>query len=173
MKVLFVCTANICRSAYAVRRAEALAEEGSALEFASGGTLGTPGLPMSAEIAAELEQRGGSADGFESARLGPEARSADIVLTMENSHKAFVIDEYPELIPRTFTIRQFAAALEQLDPQVRGKAVVRSAYRFRRSSPGDVDDPYLRGAEAAHRCADEIDALLAAILPRLEPEAVG
>ena len=135
MKVLFVCTANICRSAYAVRRAEALAEEGSALEFASGGTLGTPGLPMSAEIAAELEQRGGSADGF--------------------------------------TIRQFAAALEQLDPQVRGKAVVRSAYRFRRSSPGDVDDPYLRGAEAAHRCADEIDALLAAILPRLEPEAVG
>ena len=33
--------------------------------------------------------------------------------------------------------------------------------------PWDVEDPYRRGTKAARRCADEIDAVLATIIPTL------
>ena len=183
MKVLFVCTANICRSAYATRRAVALTAADSGVLFAGAGTHARPGMAMSAEMARELQARGGSAEGFVSMPLGPHVRSADVVLTMQETHRAFVLEEYPELTTRTFTIRQFAAALEAMALEVvaaeepaagtspaagRSPAdLVRTAYRMRGVSPGDVADPYGRGQEAARICADEIDDLLAVILPWL------
>ncbi len=167
MKVLFVCTANICRSAYATRRAVALTTPDAGLLFAGAGTHARPGLAMSAEMARELEARGGSAEGFASMPLGPLARSADLVLTMEEAHRSFVLDEYPGLVTRTFTIRQFAATLDDVPAGTAPADLVRTAYRMRGASPGDVADPYGRGQEAARICADEIDDLLAAILPRL------
>ncbi len=182
MKVLFVCTANICRSAYATRRAVALAAADSGVLFAGAGTHARPGMAMSAEMARELEARGGSAEGFASMPLGSHVRSADLVLTMQEAHRSFVLEEYPELTTRTFTIRQFAAALEAMAPEAMAPEamalerlaagpspadLVRTAYRMRGVSPGDVADPYGRGQEAARICADEIDGLLAVILPRL------
>src|SRR5690606_26727935 len=51
LKVLFVCTANICRSAYAEVAARRLLGDRTDLEFTSAGTHGHDGEPLNAEMA--------------------------------------------------------------------------------------------------------------------------
>lgn len=75
LRVVFVCTANICRSAYASVRAAQLFGEGAAVEVSSAGTHGWIDQPTDEPIATELRARG--ADPF---GRGPEAAQLDALL---------------------------------------------------------------------------------------------
>ena len=110
LRVLFVCTANICRSPFM----ELLARQqvGDALAVSSAGTRGSTDHPMSEEMADRLRERGISPDGFRSRPLtGELVEEADLVLTAEAAHRAFALDEWPAAFRRIFTLGQFAAAV--------------------------------------------------------------
>ncbi|ETK33474.1 low molecular weight phosphatase family protein, partial [Microbispora sp. ATCC PTA-5024] len=78
-RVLFVCTANICRSAMAERVAATALAGLPGLEVESAGTHARHGLPVAAETARALAEAGVPASGFASRPLTPElVRAADL-----------------------------------------------------------------------------------------------
>lgn len=178
MKVLFVCTANICRSAYAEVVARQLVGPGSTLEFRSAGTRGNDGDPMEPGMAAEAVLRGASTDDFRSSRLTMAmVDSADLVLTAEAAHRRRILEERPLAMRTAFSLGQFVRGLqaaEATDPatgvplleRVRAKAATARADE-------DVADPYGRGPAAARTAAAELEQLLRRVLPTLEGVSSG
>lgn len=106
MRILYVCTANICRSASAaalmgdqVRKHAALA----GIEVASAGThagAGRPGCAVAPALA-------GRAQAHRSQLLTPALVAwADLVLAASRDHRSAVVLMDPAARPRTFTLRQ-------------------------------------------------------------------
>lgn len=169
LTVLFVCTANICRSAYAHRRAEQMV--GGGARVISAGTHAREGQPMDLLMADEITRRGGNPGGFTSRPLTLEqAKTADLILTAEAAHRSWILEDWPYLLARTFTIGQFASQLDRVTSET-GADVIDEvhALRSRASGNDDVADPYRRGPEAAAACAKQVDTLLSVVLPRLVP----
>lgn len=167
-RVLFVCTANICRSAYAELRT---AHQGVAgLEVGSAGTHGWADAPMDPPMARQLEARGVDASAFRSRRLTRAlVDEADVVLTATAAHRTFVLQERPAAVGRTFSLGQLAAALDSVADDLTGRDLLVAARRARATavSDDDVADPYGRGPAAAAAAAQHLDALLDRVLPRL------
>ena len=100
--VLFVCTANICRSAYAEVTARHLLGSRTDVVFSSAGTHGHASQPLNSEIAEFLPRA--AHDGFASRRATRDLiDSADLVLTAEASHRTFLLDEYPHAFRKVLT----------------------------------------------------------------------
>lgn len=169
MHVMFVCTANICRSAYATARAAQLAA-GTDLVFGGCGTHALVGHPVEAEMAARLGARGADGEGLRSRQATPALlKGADLVLTMTRQHRSWVTDEAPSLMSRTWTLRQAAAMTEQVSADLPLDDRLRTAWRSRALAGRDIDiaDPYRRGPRAAETCAQQIDQCLEALIPWL------
>lgn len=176
LNVLFVCTANICRSAYAEVRARSLltgSEPGAAapgLSIASGGTWGWDSHPIDEGMGAVALARGVDPAAFRSRRLATEhVQRADVILTAAREHRAFILEDWPSALSKTFTLGQFAASLDRVDPSLRGRELIAGVRGARLSATPamDVVDPYRRGASAAAACADHLDDLLSVVVPRL------
>ena len=167
LRVLFVCTANICRSPHMELTARALAGADSGVVFTSAGTHGFVDSPMNPEMAGTLDA--GAADSFRSRRLDARLLAeADLVLTAEASHRTWILEEHPQLVRKVFTLGQFHAAVDQ-HPDLRGRALV-EAVASRRTparAADDVADPYRRGIAAAETAAGRISTMLSVIVPRL------
>lgn len=180
LRVLFVCTANICRSAYAERRARFLHETitggAEAVEFHSAGVHGFDHKHMDRPMAVELQQRGGDPHGFRSRPLSAsDITSADLIVTAETAHRTFILDDFPQVVSRLFTMGQLSQSLTRVDPALRGRDLLQ-ALRSQRGPAGvelDVVDPYRKGQEAAAACADAIDGHLHDLVPRLVDGAGG
>jgi protein-tyrosine-phosphatase len=175
LRVLFVCTANICRSAYASVRAAQLLGEDSSVEVSSAGTHGWVDRPIDPPMAAELRARGADPSCFRSRRLTAEiVRDADLILTAETAHRDFIIDEWPAAFQRTFTLQQFADAVTDAALNLDPRTLVAGAARLRQAAQpsGNVPDPFGRGMEASAACAAHVDALLEVILQGLAPEVL-
>lgn len=169
LTVLFVCTANICRSPYAALRAPAFVPAGRGLRCFSAGIPGSLAEPMSAEMGAVLRARGGEPSGHRSQPVtGAVLDAVDVVLTMEAGHRRALSDNWIGAAPKIFTMSQFAAAA-QTEPcqQLTGRQLVGAVSRARAPVGADVADPYGRGPAANAAAADLIDALLRRIVPRL------
>lgn len=166
--VLFVCTANICRSAMAERLARGglevrLGEAAGALAVRSAGTRGWEGAPMDPSARAVLRQRGADPSGFIARTLTEEmVREANLVLCADRGHRAEVVEMVPAATRRTFTLREFGRLLAGVEGatlavgsvQERADAMVRLALHRRgtitpaRPEDDDVPDPYQRPYEA-------------------------
>ncbi|MGY1752131.1 arsenate reductase/protein-tyrosine-phosphatase family protein [Blastococcus sp. SYSU D01042] len=123
MRILFVCTGNICRSPMAERLAASWAREaldGSPesheLQIDSAGLLATPDLPMDRRAAAALVALGGDPVAFASRIYTPDmGERADLVLTMTRRHRRAVLESTPRGLRRTFTLREAADLLQNAD----------------------------------------------------------
>lgn len=168
LNVLFVCTANICRSPFMEQTARELAGDAK-ITFASTGTHGLTGHPMEKEMQATL------------AAIDPAFRSrplsrdlvdwADLILTAESSHRAFVMEEHPRALRKVFTLGQFAR-VAQAAPELRGRDLIAAAGE-RRTPPlpeDDIDDPYRRGKAAAMAAAGKMSTMLRSIVSALAEE---
>jgi protein-tyrosine-phosphatase len=167
--VLFVCTANICRSPFMEQTARMLAGDATGVRFTSAGTQGLTDHAMDDVMAANLEQPDHA---FRSRRLTRELiEQADLVLTAESTHRAFILDEFPQAVRRVFTLGQFAAYVEQLDG-LRGRDLIAAAGE--RRTPADLSldiaDPYRRGNAASATAAGTISTMLSVIVPALVEE---
>lgn len=169
LRVLFVCTANICRSPYMEIHARHLAGPDATVTFASAGTHGFDHRPMNDPMVRQLAE-GLDHSTFRSRPLTAELLyDADLVLCAEASHRQFVLDEHPALFRKVFTLGQFAEAVRRSDPTLSGEELVAAASTV----PGiaqwvdDVADPYRRGSKAAGTAAAQITALLDVVVPAL------
>lgn len=176
LKVLYVCTANICRSPYLELRSRQLQaanpQISDGLRFTSAGTHGFREQPVDGEMAAVLAERGVdvSSETFHSRRLTAEmVEEADLVLTAEASHRDVVLGEVPSAFRKVFTLGQFAETARRVDTDATGHDLIAAANQRRAaaSDHSDIGDPFRKGRAAAEKCADQIDDLLGVILPRL------
>lgn len=108
----------------------------------------------------------GGADpaGFIAQQLSaPLLRQADLVLGMTREHRSAAVDLVPAVVRRSFTLREYARLLGQIDPELlptgspaeRARASLPLAAAQRRragASDDDVADPYRR-AETAYALA--------------------
>lgn len=167
LRVLVVCTANICRSPYLQLALQAAA--GQAVAVTSAGTHGFVDKEMDAEMAAQATARGLDPAGFRSRPLTRElVAEADLVLTAEARHRSFVLEEHPAAFKKVFTVGQFARGVAGLPDGTSPREAVARLAASRPSADGaDIADPYRRGPAAAAACADHIDRLVREVTPAL------
>lgn len=173
--MLFVCTANLCRSPVA----EHLARDqlaGCGLIVGSAGVHAHPGTAMDDDAAAALQGRRLDVGAFRTRRLDAALLAGPaLVLVATRRHRAAVAELDPRAGGRTLTLPEmarYAAALDttELDasgsPRGRLVAVVSAAVALRgtlapeRPGDDDVADPYRQGATAMRATVTEIDAWL-------------
>lgn len=180
-QVLFVCTANHCRSPIA----EQLLAHDAAKRFgtndgwqvASAGTDIPGPWPLHDLAATVLAQRLPAVAEHRSVALTPSAiTDSGLILTASRRHRSVVVSTVPAAVGRTFTILQFARLCDQVDkitgddPGELGRELVVQA-KLARSSlqpvPGDEDDlpdPMGRGLAEFTLCADRLQDAINRIL---------
>ena len=192
VRILTVCTGNICRSPVAERLLQTGLNQvvPGGFEVASAGTramVGDPMQPISADI---VRTYGGDPDGFEARQLNSKIlRGVDLVLTMTSGHRGEVLQQDASMLKRTFTIREFARMLDVLDgratdapaedpgdadPLAANTAYWRSlsarAAGVRHlalpadSAENDIIDPYRRSPEVYRQMEDELAPAIVSIL---------
>ncbi|WP_139977467.1 adenylyl-sulfate kinase [Nocardioides litoris] len=174
LRVLMVCTANLCRSPSMEITARRLAGDGASVVVTSAGTHGFTDRPMDEPMAAALLVRHpGAAADVEAFRSRPLTRAlveeADLVVTAEATHRSFVLDETPGAFRKVFTLGQLAEAVRRLPDDLDRDELLHRLGERRGSASADLDvtDPYQRGPEAAAACAAHVEELLGAVVPRL------
>ena len=106
MRILYVCTANICRSASAERLlldAVAASPELSGIDVRSAGTHAMPGSP-GCSMAPALT--GHAAEHRSQALTAELVKWADLILPAARDHRPSILELAPNSRTRTFTIRQ-------------------------------------------------------------------
>jgi protein-tyrosine-phosphatase len=171
-RVLFVCTANICRSA----TAELLARQRFGEEaniFRSAGFL-EPGHAVPGDLVKVLADRGIDASAHRSYQLDEASvAAADVLLTMESSHIQRITSISPEALAKSVPLKEAAQLMERLEPgPVTVERLLAELNRDRDpltylGARWDVDDPFGRRAKAYRRAVDEIAALVDVVIGRL------
>ena len=166
--ILFVCTGNICRSPTAERLlrhalAQRLGERASSFDVTSAGVGALVDEPIQPHAAALLAAQGVDVEGFAARQLDADLLAgSDLLLAMTREHRSAAATQMPQIVPRLFTLREFArlatAGAEQADldadPVPRAGQLVKAAAAMRGlARPGkpaddDVPDPYGRPADA-------------------------
>lgn len=174
LRIHFVCTANICRSAYCHARAAHLFNP-SRFEISSSGIQAEEGLPMWERMRRELERHQSEATATSSHQIEiDDAVEADLILTMTAGQRDAIVGWWPQVMKRTFTLPQFVAIASELtwdDPTMDPRQVIGKAFqnRFAAGSTDDIEDPYRRSSEIVRACADELDGLLEDLEHMLTP----
>lgn len=158
VRVLCVCTGNVCRSPAAERLLQRVL--GDTGRVRSAGTRALVGQPVSTPMAHLLTDDGVQSGGFAARWLTePMVLHADLVLALTREHRGDVVELSPAAVRRTFTLLEFARLLETSDlsglPQGpeghRWAAAVAVAAARRRAigDPGadDVIDPFRQPLE--------------------------
>ncbi len=171
-RILFVCTANICRSPFLELYARA--RLGSpAVAFSSAGTHGFVDQPISDEMGVEAAAHWGLEVGdFRSRRLtGDLLDRADLVLTAERRHRQFILDDHADAFRKVLTLGQVVRAAAVATPHQDAAGLLAELGRHRglAEPADDIADPYRLGPAAQATAARQMSAMLDALRPLLEP----
>jgi protein-tyrosine phosphatase len=187
MRVLFVCTGNLCRSPLAERLTTAALRRGLGpgamddVHIASAGLEARAGAEMDPRTRSALARLGGDASGFTSRPFAPGmAESADLVLTMSRQQRTDVLRAVPRGLRKTFTLLEAADlvgcveldSVAQLRPALPASVLalrLDAARRHHRdAATDDIPDPIGRSSRVHAEVADQIAAavkpLVAALL---------
>ncbi|MCF6391018.1 low molecular weight phosphatase family protein [Mycobacterium sp. MBM] len=166
MRVLFVCTGNICRSPTAERLATAYADRHhmADLSASSAGTRAVIGHPVHPLAEPVLRQLGGDPTDFAAKHLTVKiAAAADLVLTMTRAHRDRVLELAPHKLNRTFTLPEAAAlAVNHGAQTVADLANLRPHLILNESA--DIPDPISQGPEVFAAVGRQIADLLPPVL---------
>jgi len=179
LRVLMVCTGNICRSpmAEALLRARMDTDR---MRVRSAGTRPVIDGEMPAEAQRLTIAHGGSQADARGHRgrwlIEPIAEDADLIFAMAREHRTAAVELAPRMLRRTFTVREFARlatslsdselreAAESAGSDVRARlTAVTALIATQRSmvtppSPKDDDviDPYRRSSDTYERSAAQL-----------------
>lgn len=176
VKILSVCTGNVCRSPFAEQFLQAELRLVSPQQFlvSSAGTHALVGHGIDQGSALLLTESGFEATAFAARQVSSELlEESDLILTMTREQRAWLLRQSPRILKRVFTVREFARALNYVVKHA-GASVPRGAdpatvsYRwaeicrqasFYRSDGGDLDDvvdPYRSSEEVYIQMYDEL-----------------
>ncbi|WP_250506192.1 hypothetical protein [Bowdeniella massiliensis] len=176
-RILFVCTGNICRSAFAHHYvARALADRQlHHLEVASLGMGVNQQLVVPEEI---LELAPGPIQGALTEHRPtlvnePAVIASDVVLTATTRHADQIVTEVPAVHARTFTLIEFLSSIRHIKDAQNVRDLARQADRWRRrhrqhdAGALNIPDPYGRGMPAYRAMVDELTPLLDELVGKL------
>lgn len=180
LRVLVVCTGNVCRSPLVERLLAA--RLGGGVEVTSAGTQALVGEAMTPLTAELVQASGADATGHRARQLDEDllGGALDLVLTATRAHRADVLRVRPVLLRRTYTVREAGRLASLLAPEVEGAAPqerlrdlvarlpsARGRWPALDAGLDDADDPYGRDRAAYARTAAQllpaVDALAAAV----------
>jgi protein-tyrosine-phosphatase len=171
-RILFVCTANICRSP----TAEAVARHRfgeQAVMFRSAGFLAS-GQACPATLLQALDEVGVDASQHRSYRLDePSLRASDLVLTMEGEHVQRATFLHRDAFPRILPLKEAAQHMARIpDLRVSLEQFIDEVNRSRDptaylSTRWDVEDPYRRKLKHYRQAVEEISGLVESVVGRL------
>lgn len=166
VKILILCTGNICRSpmAEAFMRREAVTRAGEAAVTSAG--FVTEGVPAEPHAVSVLADRGLSLSDHRSRLLTPDLlNGADLVVGMTREHvrRTGVVDH--SAFPRTFTLKELVRRGATVGPVERALTDWLNAIGGDRDSAelmgeaeiDDIADPMGRSLRRFRACADEIE----------------
>ncbi len=190
-EILAVCTGNICRSPLTERLLRSGLDQlwgpaAADVLVRSAGTSAMVGRPMVAESEARLTMRGGDATGFLARQLEtPMTRGATLVLALTRAHRAAIVEDHPAAARYTFTLREIARLLADVEPgdvpgdtaadRVRGVTGTAAGRRGLvppvPAADDDVIDPYGRDGARHDLAAAQVTPAVSALLRLLAPTA--
>lgn len=179
-RLLFVCTANQCRSPMAeVLARKWLADRGVDAELASCGIM-EGGVPASQGAVKAMARRGLELSEHRSRQMDSDTvGAASLILTMERRHLTSVAELSMPALERSFTLRELAelaGVVGYRHPKVGVAAWIAQANALRlpgtiltMNAASDVDDPMGGPARAYRRTADQLEELISQSLGSLFP----
>jgi len=163
LKILYLCTGNICRSPTAELLSRQLFGDDN-VKFRSAGFI-AEGQRCPQKLVDVLAQQGVDATHHRSYQVGaPSLEEADLVLTMEATHvqKSTLISR--DCFSKVFPLREVAELLSSgifggLDHFLADVNSGRDPFRYMETR-WDVDDPYGRSSSNYRSAVEEISALV-------------
>lgn len=165
MRILFVCTGNICRSTMAEGLFKDLVSRAGIedVTVSSSGTWGLTGEMATPPARQVMEARGVDITSHRARELDPkEVEEADLVVAMTSVHLREISKAAPAAIRKTFLLKELAEM--EMPPQADGgpraeriRALLETPRpRWRREL--DLDDPMGLPHGVYERCGQEIEA---------------
>lgn len=186
--ILFVCTGNTCRSPMAEGMFRQMtAKAGLDVEIQSAGVSAMNNMPIS-EYTARILQEQGIQDNITSNSLTEKSvKEAGLILTMTMNHKRQLIESFPEVMDKAFTLKEYVEddpAVQQLIQdretliselhmkQALGQEISEqerlNLYEMERNMPDyDVQDPIGGSWGDYQQCAAEIEGSLKKLMVKL------
>lgn len=167
-RILFVCTANICRSPAAELLSRGRFGE-QAMVFRSAGFMES-GRSCPKELVEVLGNLGIDAAGHVSYGLDTDTiAAADVLLTMEGSHVQKATALTSDAFPKTVPLKEAAAVMSSMPGPVSvedllGQVNVDRDPRQYLGSKWDVADPYGRRIKDYRRAVEEISGLVGQVV---------
>ncbi|WP_170166862.1 arsenate reductase/protein-tyrosine-phosphatase family protein [Actinomyces bovis] len=171
--ILFVCTGNICRSAFAACALRKMVD-GSQISVASAGIgalEGSPIDPVMGAIAASLDVS--TEDHVSKQLTGRHLKTVDLILTFGPEHNAWILANYPEQIQKVVSLQRFVNVAELVPMSERRiwgeliEAVVTRQSKMAVAGDDWISDPYrcsrtkyLEVGERIWRCVHSMSALI-------------
>lgn len=174
-RVTFVCTGNICRSAYAeAALRHGLSKGGNRFSVTvdSAGTQGLLNQPMYSTTREHIRTTYGEEFSHHSSqRLDKRViRQNSLLLCMTKEHQNKILFQFPSAVKRTFLLSEFSYLLSTISP---GEAttwdyLIKVANDKRSLIPpepqSDIEDPYGRELSIHEQVYQNIDSLLKPII---------
>lgn len=148
MKIMFICTGNICRSAMAhVMFEKMIKEKNKNVEVYSCGTYAQDGDVSTKEAIETMKQYNIDLTNHRATNITKsKIKEMDLILCATLNHKNMVLSIYPELKQKTFTMKEYAGY---------------SKYDL------DIADPWGYGIDVYKKCAKEIEECLNIIINKI------
>lgn len=160
-RVIFVCTGNICRSAFAAAYTRKILSTSTSISVESAGIMAASGHSMDVHMRLQARVHGADGEGHLAHQLtGRDLRGAGLVLGFGREHLGWVAECHPEYLGRVLLLGQAARALRQQPARAlsrwRTLADDVRAIAPEPSGTDEIEDPYGRGDAEAARVAERI-----------------
>ena len=151
IKIMFVCTGNICRSAMADKMlAKRVKEENLNIEVYSSGTFAENGDYPTVEAIEAMEEYGVDLKQHRATNIRrSNIEEMDLILCATTTHKNMVLQLYPNLAGQVYTMKEYVG-----DTQ----------------NGIDISDPWGYDLAVYRKCAAEIEKITQKIVDKMKNE---